>query len=93
MARGAMDVLLRGDPRAGDRALNSAGLIAVSSVKKKIQEGLQPPLKMGAIRARWNRQKKRRGKTIPIDFVAEAKPLINTGAYLRSITYVLQDTD
>lgn len=67
-----------GRPAEVDRALNAAGIIATSSVKRKITSGPFLPLAPSTLAAR-----RRRGRT-------GAKPLIDTGQYRNSITYVLR---
>jgi hypothetical protein len=68
------------DPAALDKALNGAGQIARDSVKRRItsQEGFAP-LSDATLAAR-----KRRG-------VTRTNALIDTGALLNSITYVVKD--
>lgn len=77
MAKGAAG-LLEGDDRAIEKGYNQAGMVAVSSVRKHITSGLQE-LADGTIEAR-----KRKG-------FAGTKPLIFTGQYRNSITYVIRD--
>lgn len=60
-----------------DRGLNQMGLIAVSSIRKMMTAGLTPPLKPATIAARESRNHK------------GTNPLIETGDYLRHISYVL----
>jgi hypothetical protein len=61
-----------------DIAQNKAGLIAESSVRKKINEGPFEPLAPKTLQER-----KRRGRT-------GEKPLIDTGQLRNSVTYVIR---
>lgn len=69
---------LLGDLAAPERALNAAGLLAVSAVQQQITDGNFAPLAERTIKARL-----RRGRT-------GTKPLIDTGAYRRSFTYTIR---
>jgi hypothetical protein len=69
---------LHGDPAAVEKAMNRVGLIGQNSVKALINSGLSPMLAAGTLAAR-----RRRGRT-------GTKPLIDTGQYRNSITYVLR---
>jgi hypothetical protein len=63
-----------------DQGLNAAGLIAQSSVKKRIQQGEGfAPLAESTLEARA-----RKGKS-------GTKPLIRTGQLLNSVTYVVRE--
>lgn len=63
-----------------DKGLNAAGLVAVSSVKRRITTGEGfTPLKDATIEARQRAGKK------------GTKPLIRTGQLRNSITYVVRD--
>jgi len=74
---GAMKAL-SGDKQAADIALNKAGLVGQNAVRNKITEGPFVPLAPKTLADR-----KRRGRT-------GEKPLIDTGAYRNSITYVIR---
>lgn len=63
---------------SADRQLHVAGLIAQSSIRNTINEGIAPALQDSTIAAR-----KRRGRT-------GTKPLIDTGQLRNSITYVVR---
>ena len=76
-----------------EAALEKSGTAAVSAVKKVIQDKIAPELSRAALLTRWNRQKKRKGKPMTADFMASATPLINTGDYIKSLTYVIRDTE
>jgi len=68
------------DASAVDKALNAAGLIAQTGVKKRIVSGEGfAPLKEGTIKARQRKGAK------------GTKPLIRTGQLLNSITYVVRE--
>lgn len=60
-----------------DRALNAAGLVSVSAVRKMIRDGNFIPLAPATLAAR-----RRRGRT-------GTKPLLDTGNYWQSLTYVV----
>lgn len=76
--RKGADAALSGDEKAGDVALNSAGLIGMTEAKKMITSGNFAPLKPATIAAR-----RRKG------FYSE-KPLVVTASLLNSITYVIR---
>jgi len=76
--RKGADAALDGDEKAGDVALNSAGLIGMTAAKKMITSGSFTPLKPATIAAR-----RRKG------FFSE-KPLVVTGSLINSITYVIR---
>lgn len=76
--RKGADGALDGKLDAADKALHSAGIVAVNSVRTKIGEGIPPPLKAATIAAR-----KRRGRTGTI-------PLIDTGQFRNAMTYVVR---
>lgn len=69
---------LKGDEAGVSRAMNAAGLTAVSAVKRKITTGPFEPLAPGTVRGRL-----RRGRT-------GTKPLIDTGQLRQSVTYVVR---
>lgn len=69
---------LEGKPDAVMRAFHAVGLTAQNSIKGVIREGVPPPLAPSTLAAR-----RRRGRT-------GEKPLIDTGQYLASITYVIR---
>ena len=77
LRRGA-DQALGGKLDAADKALHSAGIVAVNAVRAKISEGIPTPLKASTIAARA-----RRGRT-------GTKPLIDTGQLRNSLTYVVR---
>lgn len=67
-----------GTPEALDKAMHAAGLVAVASVKTTITDRLTPALSGYTIKLRL--EKGRTGD----------KPLIDTGQYLNSFTYVIR---
>lgn len=72
---------LTGKPGDVLKAMHKAGLIAQNSVQNKIREGLEPELSALTLYKRKHRKvAPRMGE----------KPLIDTGAYLKSITYVIR---
>lgn len=77
LKKGAIGAL-KGEDGAGDKALHSAGLIGQNAVRNKITEGPFVPLAPATLGKR--RAKGRTG----------TKPLIDTGAYRNSQTYVVR---
>ncbi|MFJ6322265.1 MULTISPECIES: hypothetical protein [unclassified Rhizobium] len=69
---------LSGDKEAIDLALNKAGLAGQNAVRKKVNEGPFQELSEKTLAAR-----RRRGRT-------GEKPLIDTGQYRNSLTYVIR---
>ena len=94
----AAKAALNGDEKKLLAALNAAGLAGQSLVRGKIQAGIPPPLKQATVTARRRRKLRgmsafdqakseyRRKATKP----AHVTPLIDTGALLQSINYVVQ---
>lgn len=76
------ELALDGKPEAMKRAYNAMGALAANAIKKKITDGLQPPLKPATITARIRRHKNR------VD--TNPKPLIDTSQYRRAITWVVR---
>ncbi|WP_267427090.1 hypothetical protein [Methylobacterium sp. GC_Met_2] len=66
-----------GDLTAPEKALHAIGLLGVSAVQQQITDGAFAPLAERTIKGRL-----RRGRT-------GTKPLIDTGAYRRSFSYVV----
>jgi len=96
---------LVGDTAGVDRALHAAGLLASASVKRKITEGPFEPLAPATIAARFRQRgtkSRRKGEEFYRALVAGGMeawaaqefagihPLINTGQYRNSITYVVR---
>lgn len=73
--KAAMD----GDAAGVYRFLNAAGMFTANAIKKKITDGVPPPLAASTLASR-----QREG------FSGET-PLLRTGQYRNSITYVLRD--
>ena len=70
--------------------LEQAGIIAVNHVRRIIQAGIPPPLTPATVAARRRRtpgSRYRRKAEAP----ADVTPLIDTGALLKSYTYVIRD--
>jgi hypothetical protein len=76
--RAAAVAALRGEAHEVDRRMNAAGLLAQNSVRRLIGDGLVPELAARTLAAR-----RARGRT-------GEKPLIDTGQYRNSITYVIR---
>ncbi|WP_159727562.1 hypothetical protein [Methylosinus sp. Ce-a6] len=77
----AVQHAFRGDLAQIDKAQNAVGLIAVNSVRKMIVDTLSPPLAPSTLYHRKHR------KEAPRD---GEQPLLDTGGYLKSITYVIR---
>lgn len=69
---------LNGNQDQAERRLEGIGLVAVSSIRATINEGVPPPLAPATIAGR-----QARGRT-------GTKPLIDTGQLRNSITYVIR---
>ncbi|MCJ2044749.1 hypothetical protein MKK58_09440 [Methylobacterium sp. J-078] len=76
-----------GDVRAARaeaaKALERVGLIAQGSIQRRISEGIAPALSERTVYARLHRRKNRRS-------AGKMTPLIDTGQFIRSITYVVK---
>ena len=85
--------------------LNRAGMLAVNSIKQLVNSGLQPALSPETVRRRQesrNTKSMRKSEKHYLDLIGAGHspefaqqtagiiPLINTGQYLKSITYVLR---
>lgn len=70
---------LDGNPSAASQSLMAAGFLGATAVKKKITDGPFAPLAPSTLKNRASR-----GKT-------STKPLIDSGQYRNSITFVLRD--
>jgi hypothetical protein len=68
---------VRGDLGAPEKVLHAVGILGVNAVQAQITDGAFAPLAERTVKARL-----RRGRT-------GTKPLIDTGAYRRSFTYVV----
>lgn len=83
----AISLAADGDVSGGKAAISEGmhriGLKAAANVQAQITAGLSPPLAERTVYARLHRKKNRRSGP-------DMKPLIDTGALLRSITYVIR---
>lgn len=96
----AAESALAGDSEAAEKQLSAAGQEAVSSVIGVIHSGtlqqIKPESYLSRTTGRAARQKRARKKGISLMDLAQAEapgatPLIDTGDYQRSITYVVRD--
>lgn len=87
---------LSGSTSGADTALNAAGLIGQHGVRAKITDGPFVPLSESTLRARARRGRKGAAKELASRAAGNqpdntnAKPLIDTGQYRQSITYVIR---
>ncbi|MBT0720444.1 hypothetical protein HGT70_04005 [Rosenbergiella collisarenosi] len=97
LLKSAAQSILTGDGSAATRDLNRAGFLAVNAVKAVIDESGFVPLADGTVAARA--RKGRKGAKAEMKSRANggdpnnanAMPLIDTGEYRDSITYVVRD--
>jgi hypothetical protein len=75
---------LEGNEPRMNRALNAAGLAAVTGVKNRMVAGIPPPLAQSTVDARRRLTKGRRAT-----MASDTTPLIDTGQLIGSITYVV----
>lgn len=93
----AATAILSGDQAGADRALNRAGIIASGGVKRYLNASGFTPLADSTVAARARRGRKGAKKEIESRKAgndagtANAKPLIDTGQYRNSITYIVRD--
>ena len=98
----AKDVLARKGGGAIDQGFERLGLIVQSALRKKINEGIPPPLAESTLRERANRggkSKGRQGANWELAWRAAgapagvelAKPLIDTGQLRNAINYVVRE--
>jgi hypothetical protein len=80
----AVNLAVEGKKAAVDRALNAAGIKAVSAVKNRITAGIAPPLASATIAGR-----RRRGGQSAATSV-DTTPLVDTAQMLNSISYVIR---
>ncbi|CCW31069.1 conserved hypothetical protein [Xenorhabdus nematophila F1] len=93
----AAEAVLEGKQDKAEKALNKAGIIAVQGVQRYITTNDFEPLAEPTVAARARRGRKgakaevknRQEGGTPNN--ANARPLIDTGDYRRSITYVVRD--
>jgi len=74
----AAKAALSGNPGAVDKAFNAVGILGQNSVRNKIRSNVPPPLAKSTLAKR--RSIGARGET----------PLLRTGEYMKSITYVVR---
>jgi hypothetical protein len=91
----AKQVLLRA-PGAVQRGLERAGLSAAFAIKRKINEGIPPPLadvtvaeraRRGRVGAMWEQAWRAAGAPASLEL---AKPLVDTGKMRNALTYVIR---
>lgn len=93
----AAKAAMKGDLMAAEMTMHQTGLIAQSAIRKRIDEGIPPPLSDYTVRERARRGRK--GAQLELKNRAAgqspslqlAKPLIDTGEMRKSITYVIRD--
>lgn len=95
----AMRAAMRGDVVVAEMSMQQAGLVAQSSIRNKIDEGIPPPLADYTLRKRNARTLKgsksaqyemSRRKQGLAPSTMYARPLIDTGELRKSITYVIR---
>lgn len=85
-----------------EQGMQAVGLIAQAALRKKINEGIPPPLSEATLRERANRGGKSKGRQGALWELAWraagapastelAKPLIDTGQLRNAINYVIRD--
>jgi hypothetical protein len=94
--KSAAIAVLEGNAGAAERALNSAGIIASQGVKRYMTITGFTPLAESTLAARARRGRKGAAKELKSRAAgnapdnANARPLIDTGEYRNSITYVVR---
>jgi hypothetical protein len=97
--KGGCEDCLDGSKTAVDLALHKAGIIAQSSIRARLNEGIPPPLAEGTLLARVRAKRGVKGATAELErrkagkfasATLNAKPLINTGQLRNSINYVIR---
>ncbi len=80
-----------------DEGFERVGMVCVKHIQKRITDGIPPPLSERTLQARARKGRKgaqkeldQRGQGLPPG-MALAKPLIDTGEMLKSITYVTRE--
>ena len=97
MERGARDIL-NGIPNSAHTTLSVCGFAAQNAIRKRINNGIPPPLsertlknrirnRRGAIGANAELTRRAGGGMPDVDL---AKPLVNTGQLRNSITFVIK---
>lgn len=93
----AANAALDGNKNKTTASMEAAGVVAVNSVKSKITGGEFIPLSEATLKARARRGRKGAKTELQsramgnAPSTANAKPLIDTGKYRNSITYVLRE--
>lgn len=98
----AKDVLARKGTAAIDQGFERLGLMVATTIKRKINEGIPPPLADSTLRERANRggkSKGRQGANWELAWRAAgappstelAKPLIDTGQLRNAVSYVVRE--
>jgi hypothetical protein len=98
----AATAAMRGDSGAVDSSLGQAGQIAADSVRAYIRSNIPPPLSPATVRGRTtgHRRRRREAGQRGMSLAALAREeiagggaiaLIDTGSYIRSITYVVRE--
>lgn len=93
----ASQAALNGKPQMVYRQLQAAGLIAQRSVRAKVNSGEFVPLSDQTLQERANRGRKGAKAEIASRLIGNdpttdfAKPLVDTGQYRNSITYVIRE--
>ena len=88
IAYAANKKVLRGEMSAKD-AMELLGLAASGDIRKHIADVTQPPLKADTVRARLRRKNIGAGRTKAIP-ITVAKPLVDTGRLLNSLTNIVE---
>lgn len=89
--REAADAAFKQKPKGVIAAFKKAGLTAQNNVRMKITEGIDPQLAEATIAARQRKGRKSKGGKVGDD--SSVTPLVDTGQYRKSITYVIRDKD
>ena len=92
----AMRAAMNGNALVAEQAMHQVGLVAQTAIRKKIDDGIPPPLSEYTLRKRAERG--RRGAMTELDRRARgldpsmvfARPLIDTGEMRKSITYAIR---
>lgn len=92
----AMRAAMRGNVLVAEQAMHQVGLVAQSAIRRKIDDGIPPPLSEYTLKKRAERG--RRGAMQELDNRAAgmppsmdlAKPLVDTGEMRKSIKYVIR---
>lgn len=84
---------LEGKTDQVEKGLEAAGLVAQVAAKKRITDGIPPPLKDSTLKRRGDKSSQQEldsREAGNIDSTLYAKPLIRTGQLLNSISYVVR---